>query len=149
MRVWKPLAWLATVLASLVLFAGCATQENINASNEMRIKMVGALTNAMTAVAATESGSDDLALGFLIGSGAFNIQNADTFKDYAYGAGYFARAFLPWLDLFYGSAGYEGLNIESNGGDVIFHGTKSNGDLNQLYGNDNAQTRSEYVTPVE
>lgn len=114
----------AVVLALVgFMFTGCGgIQANIDAGNQSRIAMAGALTDAIVAVSKTPGASDDLAMGFLIGNGAFNVQNADTFLDYSRGAGGFLRELLPFATLIPTGGTNEG-EIHA-GGDILFSGNK-------------------------
>lgn len=106
-----------------VMLSGCGgIQSNIDAGNQSRIAMTQALTTAIVAVSETPSASDDLAMGFLIGNGAFTVQNADTFVDYSRGAGGFLRELLPFAALIPTGGSNEG-EIHA-GGDILFSGNK-------------------------
>jgi len=132
--------FLVTVLAvgSLGL-AGC-NAAGIRAANADRILMAETLANALVKVGETPNATDDFAMGVLIGQGTFTTQDADTFVDYARGAGYFFRETLPWAQLFFkGGNSYDGAMFEA-GGNILFDSTLADGKSSisqwNQYGND-------------
>ena len=144
---------LLIALVLVLTLSNCAIQKNINAANKDKIAMAVTLTNGLTEVSKTPTASDDMAMGFLIGIGAFDVQSADTFVDYMRGLGFFLRETIPWGKLLLDDNGTSMDGAIIKAGKNIFIGddgimSEGSVDSTRQIGNDQ-QIYNDSLNPIE
>lgn len=149
MKILKTTLLVSVLALTLV---GC-NKAGVRAVNQDRMAMATVLTNALIAVSESPSATDDFAMGVLIGQGTFKIQNADTFIDYAKGAGMFLREALPWGQLLIRPGNsYDGAMFEA-GGNILFDSAMADGQSNlnlwNQLGNDQNFAHTTHAPAVE